>query len=138
MTKPKLTAKQTAFAQYAADGLTASEAYRRAYGGNPNFTTTKREAYEVRHHPLVAAYIKELQEEAKAMDGLTRAEKRRQLALIVRDRDADLGRRLEAIKLDNLMTGENAAVKVEGEITLGTILKEIAPSTGLPSEDKRR
>ena len=133
-----LTAKQTAFAHHVADGLTASEAYRRAYSGNPNKTTTRREAHQVRHNPAVSALIDELRKEVAALKLVDRATKRRVLTQIICDRDMDPRIRLEAIKLDNAMTGDNAPVKMEGEITLGTILKEIQSSTGLPSQDAKR
>jgi phage terminase small subunit len=133
----ELTPKQEAFAQYIADGLTQTEAYRRAYSSKAKKTVMPVKGHQVAKHQAVAARIKQLREEAAEMPGLTRATKRRLLAQLAQDRDADSRVRLEAVKIDNMMTGENAAVKVEGEITLGSILREIIPSTGLPARDAK-
>ena len=42
--------------------------------------------------------------------------------------------RLNAITIDNRMTGDDAPIRLEGEITLKGILDGIAPSVGLPPE----
>lgn len=131
-----LTAKQIAFAFHVADGLTASEAYRRVYSFNGKPTVMPVKAHEVRHHPAVAGFIKELQDEIRQVKLAGRVDKRRLLALIMFDRNEDTGRRLEAIKIDNVMTGDNAPVRMDGELTLGSIFKSLRSTTGLPCDDK--
>lgn len=133
-----LTPKQEAFAQYVADGLTQTEAYRRAYNWKGCKRRVGTKSSLVKATPAVLARIEELRKENAAVQGLSRAEKRRILAQQARDRDLAPEHRRQAIQVDNLMTGDNKPVKVEGEITLGSILLEIAPSFGLPAEDKRK
>lgn len=107
-----LTSKQRAFANYIADGLNQSEAYRKAYGGRPNFTTTKREAHAVRHNPKVAAEIDRLTAKHDKKQHLTREAKRRILREIVEDKNSKDSDRLKAIEIDNIMTGDNAPQQV--------------------------
>jgi len=45
------------------------------------------------------------------------------------ERDTD---RIQAIKADNDMTGDNKPIRIEGEITLNGILQGLKPTTGLP------
>lgn len=133
-----LTAKQIDFAFFVADGLTASEAYRRVYSANGKATVRHVRAHEVRHHPAVAAFIGELQEEVRRVKLAEREDKRRLLALIMFDREEDTGRRLEAIKIDNLMTGDNSPLKVEPEAALARIFASLQPSTGLFTPEEIR
>lgn len=62
-----LTPKQIAFAHYVVDGLTQTEAYRRAYKDSLNKTSTRRMAHDVRHNPKVAAYIEDIKTIAESI-----------------------------------------------------------------------
>jgi hypothetical protein len=109
----KITAKQEAFANYVASGLPPSESYRRAYNtkGSPAVVSVK--AAELKRNPLVAAFITRFQEENRQTRLWERVDKRRLLAQVMGDPDMDTGRKLEAIKIDNAMTGDDAPQKVE-------------------------
>lgn len=107
-----LTSKQIAFAHYVAEGLTASEAYRRVYSNRGNTNTTKKEAKEIRNHKGVAAYIEQLRRELKAASQLTREDVLATLDRIICDPDVTPSARVQAVKARNEMTGDNAPVKV--------------------------
>jgi hypothetical protein len=64
--------------------------------------------------------------------GLSRQRKREILCAVATDERMPASVRIRAIEVDNLMTGDNRPVRVEGEITLDSILKALEPSTGLP------
>lgn len=68
--------------------------------------------------------------------GMTRAEKRVLLKKIANDAKKSPMARIAAIKVDNEMTGDNAPVRIEGEITLNTIFQSLKGTTGLPSPDE--
>jgi hypothetical protein len=86
---PALTPKQLKFAHYVAEGVTASEAYRRVYASAPGKPPVRvaEEASDVRHNPRVAAYIDELRAEAKSRAVLTRADVLAKLDAMISDPD---------------------------------------------------
>lgn len=132
----RLTNNELAFANFIADGLSQSEAFRRAYPNSKLSGTPLRvQAHKVAHRPDVAAYINELRQKTEDAKLLTRKRKREILCRIATDSKRRASERIEAIKTDNAMTGDNKPVRIEGEITLYSILKQIAPTTGLPSHD---
>lgn len=131
----RMTAKQIAFAEAILDGKPPSQAYASAYVPNRNPAVTKVRAQEVLKHPLVAAYIAKGREKLAKAKLLTRTKKREILFSIASSKTAKAGERVKAIEVDNAMTGDNKPVRIEGEITLYSVLKSIAPSTGLPSHD---
>lgn len=67
---------------------------------------------------------------------LTRDKKRMILGSIAQDERAPDTARIRAVEVDNTMTGDNAPVRIEGEITLHAIFTALKPSTGLPSADE--
>lgn len=84
----------------------------------------------------VKAYIEYLRQEIEQPKEdqliLSRLDKRRILGEISRNKGAKDSDRVAAIKTDNQMTGDDAPVRIEGEITLNGILKGLAGTTGLP------
>lgn len=133
----QLTAKQKAFADALLSGKDASEAYRVAYSPKSTPATIGREAYTLVRVPHVAKYIDEQRskyaKQEEATVGLTRARKREILRTIANDTKASRKDRMTAIQIDNLMTGDNKPVRIEGEITLNLIYGALRDSTGLPA-----
>jgi molecular chaperone DnaK (HSP70) len=107
-----LTPKQLQFAHYVAEGLTASEAYRRVYSGRGNANTTKKEASEVRTNKAVAEYITQLRKELKEASQMTREDVLATLDRLIKDPDVTPTARVAAIKARNEMTGDNAPQEV--------------------------
>lgn len=92
----------------------------------------------LRKLPSVTQYIKAL--ESYTIDGLTytRQKKRERLYLIGEGIEpSSPAEQIQAIKADNAMTGDDAPVRIEGEITLLGILQSLSPTTGLPHETRR-
>jgi hypothetical protein len=96
---------------------------------------------EVRHQLQLteARQKRELKPEVKALladvkeAGMNRQRKREILKAIANDSRKSPMARIAAIKVDNEMTGDNAPVRIEGEITLHTIFNSLGGTTGLPS-----
>ncbi len=133
--KRKLTTQEISFANFIVDGLTQTEAYRRAYNNRLEGTALRVEAHKKANSPRIAEYIAGLRAKLEDSRLLTRQKKRQILFKIATDPKAKKGERIEAIKTDNAMTGDNKPVRVEGEITLFSVLKDIKPTLGLPSDD---
>lgn len=110
----KLTAKQEAFAQAVAGGLTQADAYRSAYeAGNMKPETVQKRASELAADGEVAGRVASLRE-AIASKGLWTREKSVQaLANIADGGEAKANEIVAAIKELNLMHGFNAPSKVE-------------------------
>lgn len=135
----RLSNEELAFANFIVDGLTQSEAFRRAYPHTKLKGTALRvQAHKIAHREKVERYIAELRQKTEDARLLTRKKKREILCKIATDGKRKASERIEAIKTDNAMTGDNKPVRIEGEITLYSILKQIAPTTGLPSHDSRQ
>ena len=133
----KLTPQQLRFADAIIEGKAPSVAYRIAYpNGTPNTQTVAKESHTLRNHPKIAAYIEECLADRRREVLLTRDKKRQILGSIALDKTAPKQARIAAIKEDNVMTGDAAPVRVEGEITLFGIFRSLAPAVGLPSPDE--
>lgn len=120
----ELTPKQLKFAHYVAEGVTASEAFRRVYANNGDNSQIAKDAWDVRHNPKVKAYITKLQNEAKAKSQLTRSDVLAKLDAIITDPDVSETARVQAIKARNEMTGDNAPIPVN-IFGLGDLLKMV-------------
>lgn len=139
-----LTAGQRRFVRLWITGqYTKAEAYAEAYKrpATKSWAACKSLASRCWQSPRVQEAIQFLtsRENRKAL--LTRHEKRLFLAQVVRahlPQDRAINPRspllkfdpLTAIKLDNEMSGDNAPVQVEGEITLGGILAQVSGNGG--------
>lgn len=130
----KLTPQQLRFADYLIEGKNPAESYRSAY---PNQSLSKNalavEANRLKSNPKIQAYMDECLSERRSEVLLTRDQKRQILGSIAKKVSAPETARIAAIKADNEMTGDNAPVRIEGEITLFGIFKSLDLSTGLPT-----
>lgn len=131
----RLTPKQLAFAEAILDGKTPSDAYRAAYDTSGTPATVKVSASRILAHPAIAEYVAKGREKMAKARLLSRTKKREILFTIACNSKARAAERVKAIEVDNAMTGDNKPVRIEGEITLYSVLKQIAHSTGLPSHD---
>ena len=109
-----LTAKQEAFAQAVAGGMTQADAYRASYDcENSNEKTVHDDASDLRRHPEIAPGAK-AREDAKATAAKgTRPDSVRTLADIATDTEARANEKVSAIKELNSMHGFNAPSKHE-------------------------
>ncbi len=132
MALKSLSPKQIAFADAILDGMGPSAAYRHAgyFATEPQLVAVK--AQEVMRSALIQKYIADGREKLERGKTLTRLEKRRTLRSIALSTKHDAGDRIRAIQVDNLMTGDNKPIRVEGELTLNTIFRSLSGSTGLP------
>jgi hypothetical protein len=130
----KLTPQQALFADHVISGTRKTDAYRHAY---PASSLTGHalnvEASRTAALPHVADYIAEALAERRREVLLTRDDKRQILGSIAKDTRKPASARILAVKTDNEMTGDNAPVRVEGEITLGLIFRALVGTTGLPA-----
>lgn len=136
-----LTPKQLAYALARIEGKNQGEAIRiarEAIGskGRPNLATLHVEASRMESHRKVRAYIDEARQEQRLQTLLTRDKKRMILGGIAQDRRAPHQARIMAVRADNEMTGDNAPVRVEGEITLHAAWSAIREAEALPMGDK--
>ncbi len=130
----KLTPQQLRFADAVIEGRNPADAYRIAYPhGSPKPATVATEAKRMRAHAKISAYIAECLADRRLEVLLTRDQKRQILGGIAKKVTAPPAARIMAIKVDNDMTGDNAPVRVEGEITLFAVFNAMGLSTGLPS-----
>ena len=114
-----LTAKQEAFAQAVAGGMTQADAYRSAYdaenmGDNPIAV----EACRLMADPNVSLRVKSLKEEIACAALWTRLDSVQTLAEIAKDAEARANEKVSAIKELNAMHGFNAPTKLEVGITV--------------------
>lgn len=109
-----LTAKQEAFAQAVAGGMTQADAYRSAYDcANSSEATIYDEASDLMRHPEIAPRVKELKD-AVAMAAIwSRLDSVQTLADIARDTEARANEKVSAIKELNAMHGFLAPTKHE-------------------------
>ena len=131
--RSKLTQKQLRFTLGVFEGLSQAEAYRRAYGANAKGVDAS--ASRLLRNAKVKAYLEELRDESADSRVFSRQKKREILyeigtAVIPEVKPSD---RIQAIKTDNAMTGDDAPVRIEGEITLSGILSQLTKTTGLPN-----
>ena len=130
--KPRLTAKQEAFAQAIVDGKRPSEAFRLAYPdqkASPKIVSVK--AAQAQNHPTIAGRIAELRGMLTKKKTLERDEKRLLLAATVRGTKELSDAQMKAIEIDNKMAGHNEPeqLKVTG---LGSLLQKIRQSAPKP------
>ena len=109
-----LTAKQEAFAQAVADGMTQSDAYRSAYDASK----TKPDVVNVKASQLaadgkVAVRVAELREALATKSLWTRLDSVQALSDIARDAEARANEKVAAIKELNAMHGFNAPEKID-------------------------
>jgi len=126
------------FAQLVFSGANQSAAYQQA-GYNPpgGIKSAYEMASRLARNVKVANYLHHLaviSARTERSATLSRQRKRELLCDIAED-SAKPGDRLSAIVVDNRMTGDDAPIRIEGEITLAGILSDLGPSVGLPSAD---
>jgi hypothetical protein len=83
-------------------------------------------------NPKVRAYVAAGLAEQRSQVLLNRDAKRLLLGGIARSRSFPPGARIQAIRADNEMTGDNAPVRVEGEITLHAVFSALRGSKEIP------
>ena len=116
-----LTAKQEAFAQAVAGGMTQADAYRSAYDcANSNEQTIYDEASDLMRHPEVGPRVAALKEAIAIAAIWTRLDSVRTLADIAVDGEARANEKVSAVKELNAMHGFNAPTKheVAGNFTM--------------------
>lgn len=130
----KLTPQQLRFADYLVEGMNPKEAYGKAYPNqslSPNALAV--EASRLKANPKVVAYVDDCLAERRNEALLTRDQKRQILGGIAKKKSAPEAARIAAIKVDNDMTGDNAPIRIQEEITLFAVFNSLGLSTGLPS-----
>ena len=138
--REKMTVKQIKFAHAVVEGLPLRQAYRSCYP-KASIPTCDCEGSKLRKNPKVSQYIDLLM--APAAEALVYSRQRKRETLfkigenLIPDEHFSGSERIQAIKADNDMTGDNKPVRVEGEITLGGIFQALQPTTGLPIEDEQ-
>lgn len=116
-----LTAKQEAFAQAVAGGMTQADAYRSAYEASQMMDKTiVEEASRIAADRNVAARVAELKEAVAIQAIWTRLDSVRTLADIAVDGEARANEKVSAVKELNAMHGFNAPTKheVAGNFTM--------------------
>jgi len=128
-----LNTRQAKFAQNYANGSTGKAAAIAA-GYSPK--SAEVSASGLIRNLKVSEYIDFLRGSDETEATLTRQRKREILKELAEGRKGTKpADRLTAIRIDNDMTGDCKPVRIEGEITLHTIMQSLAPSTGLPAEE---
>ena len=137
-TKWNLQYRQMRFAQLVFSGqLNISAAYKEAgYESKLGSSTYASASKLLRIHKIqrYLAHLAVIAKRTARQATLTRQRKRELLCDIAEDAEKQSDR-INAIQVDNRMTGDDAPIRLEGEITLGAILEGIAPSVGLPGSD---
>lgn len=109
-----LTAKQEAFAQAVASGMTQADAYRSAYDAeNMGDDTIYVKASELMSDGKVSVRVSELKEAIAIAALWTRLDSVQALAEIAKGGESRANEKVSAIKELNLMHGFNAPTKVE-------------------------
>lgn len=133
----KLTVQQQHFADLVLTGSSFVEAYREAYTNNSlNKGVAAVNASRLAALPKVAEYMDAVKARRTKETELTRSRKRQILGGIALDVRAPDSSRIMAIRADNEMTGDNAPVRVQGEIALFEVFQSMGLSTGLPTTDE--
>ena len=130
-----LPSKQLRFCRAVANGSSYKAAYIQAY---PDSSELASETAGPRlfRNVQVKAEIKRLQDKTETKETLTRQMKRERLAKIALGKvgAAKVSDMNAAMKIDNEMTGDNAPIRVEGEITISGVWGRLKDTTGLPGE----
>lgn len=114
-----LTAKQEAFAQAVAGGMTQADAYRSAYDcENSTDKTVHDEASDLMRHPEIAPRVAHLKEAIAIAAIWTRLDSVQTLADIAKDAEAKANEKVSAIKELNAMHGFNEPTKVAMSVTV--------------------
>jgi hypothetical protein len=109
-----LTAKQEAFAQAVAGGMTQADAYRSAYDcENSSDQTVYDEASDLMRHPEVGPRVAALKNALAETAIWTRIDSLRALSEIATMEEARANEKVSAIKELNAMQGFNAPTKHE-------------------------
>lgn len=110
---PKLTAKQEAFAQAVASGMTQADAYRSAYSAkNMKNETIHVKASELMANGMVGGRVAELRAEVAEKELWSRIDSVETLKTIVHRSESDTNI-IAAVKVLNDMHGFNAPIKTE-------------------------
>jgi len=131
-----LTPKQLAYAMGRIAGHNQKESLRRAIPKNrlsPHALDV--EAHKLEKHPKVRAYIDAALAEERGDMLLTRHVKRQILGGIARDKKAPHTARIQAVQVDNRMSGDDAPIRIEGEITLHAVFSALGLTQALPMGD---
>lgn len=113
----KLTAKQEAFCQAIASGMTQADAYRSAYSAKKMADKVVYvKASEMMADGKVTVRVSELKEELAQQNLWTREESVKTLAEIAKDDDAKQADKINAVKALNTMHGFDAPKKVNMSI----------------------
>ena len=122
---PLKNSRHEIFAQAIADGLTESNAYKKAYNAKPS--VARANASRLIANAYVRARVDWLKMQNAAVNALSRERKREILASIAEDKELDARARISAIQEDNRMTGDSADnLNVKGagiNINLADLLK---------------
>lgn len=124
-----LTAKQEAFAQAVAGGMTQADAYRSAYDcENSNEQTIWDEASDLMRHPEVNPRVKELRDQLAAIAIWTRQDSVRVLKQIADGLGSETkpGEAVSAVKELNSMHGFNEATKHDLALFFPKVINVIA------------
>ena len=108
-----LTAKQEAFAQAVASGMTQADAYRTAYDcENSSDAAIHEEASRLIRHPEVSLRVKLLQDELACAALWSRLDSVQTLSEIAKGAEARANEKVAAVKELNAMHGFNEPSKV--------------------------
>lgn len=129
--QPTLNDRQRRFAEFVVTGDAASVAYRKA-GYSSTGNAAEVCAAKLLRNAQVAAYLEKLRKPQTEKAIATRQRKREILAEIMEGKikGSSVTDRIRAVQVDNLMTGDNKPIKVEGEITLKRVLDAIGGNSG--------
>lgn len=124
----RLTSKQLKFCRLVVDGKSDVDAYLTAYKCTQS--SAEKNAFRLRENEGVKEKVKSLQDKTETKETLSRQRKREILSEIAEEANDNV--RVQAIKTDNEMTGDNAPIRVEEEITVKGIWDRLEDTTGLP------
>ncbi len=137
--KHGLNHQQARFVRLIWGAKPATTAYMTAYGWPPaavdsrKYNAAAASASGLLRNPKVKKALNALQEREASIAGLTRETKRGILASIAMGEveGAKPSDMIRAVMIDNLMTGDNKPIKVEGELTFQAMLDSL-PEEILP------
>ena len=104
------------------------ESYRKAYSAIGTDKTCAENGSHTKNKPAVKAYYDKMNEKIENKRALSRAKKRDLLSEFATDEDTDVSKRIKAIEVDNLMSGDNKPTEVT--VTgLGALLNKVREGT---------
>ena len=118
-------------------GMTDGECYGTAFQSCKE-SSAPAAACRLLKNVKIRAEIKRLQDKTETHRTATRSRKRQILNKIMEGKitDKTVPGRIAAVKADNEMTGDNAPIRVEEELTVKGIWDRLEDTTGLPGEKK--